>query len=617
MPAVVRRSGGAPPPWRVVVAIGMVVLGVAPVVGAPRFAAAGPTGFRPVVGTAGEVPRCDPDRPVLRLTGRATPDRARTYRALRFEVAPGTTRVEVAYRWTSRGPESRTDTTVIDLGLWDEHGDEGPGGFRGWSGDRQGRLDRDQGPVFVQADRAERGYVAGPVRPGRWTVELGFGAVHSAGADWTVLVRCRALAVGAAHPPDPVDPAHVARDAPGWYRADLHLHAYHSNPAGPAPAAMADAARRAGLDVVPVTEYVTDAHWAQLGAAARANPDLVLWPGREVITYRGHLIVLGETPSTLEYRQGRRGVEMADVIGRSRADGALVGVAHPTAFPGEALRSFCRGCEFELGDRIDWDLVDLVEVVTGPAVVDPATGKAPEPGVAGVANPFVATAVDRWEELLAQGHRLTAVAGSDDKLGPGYGSAVTVIGARRLARSDLAAALLAGRAYVQARGTASPTLQVEARAGEARAGMGATLVATEAELVVGVRGGSGQRIEVSRDGEVVREIPVTGDEFETRLPIDRDPAEGPLGTFWRVDVVDTIGPTALSNPVFLADRMPSAAARPATPTVAPRVANLVRAPDTGGSMTTDRPSWWVLPVGVLAAAGGAVLLVGARRRAAR
>ena len=33
-----------------------------------------------------------------------------------------------------------------------------------------------------------------------------------------------------------------------------------------------------------VTEYVTGRHWDTLGAVQRANPDLVIWPGREVIT---------------------------------------------------------------------------------------------------------------------------------------------------------------------------------------------------------------------------------------------------------------------------------------------------------------------------------------------
>ncbi len=100
----------------------------------------------------------------------------------------------------------------------------------------------------------------GPINPGTWSVEVGFGAVHSTGATWHVTVRCLDPTTGPVWTPDPVDPSYVARAAAGWYRADLHLHAYHSSPDGPTPAEMVADARRAKLDVVPVTEYVTDAH---------------------------------------------------------------------------------------------------------------------------------------------------------------------------------------------------------------------------------------------------------------------------------------------------------------------------------------------------------------------
>ena len=526
-------------------------------------------GSRSAAQSAGAPPDCRPAGSPVELTGALTDADVNTYRLSPVAVAAGTTRIEVGYSWTSAGADSDADKTVVDLGLWDEDGAFAPAGFRGWSGSREGKVAEGQPPIFVQQDVAARGYVPGPIEPGTWSVELGFGAVHSAGASWSVTVRCLDVATGPVWTPDPVDPLHVARDEPGWYRADFHLHAFHSNGEGPEPAAMVDFARKAKLDVVPVTEYVTDAHWGELGAAQRANPDLVIWPGREIITYFGHAIALGETPSTLDYRQGFEGVTLRDIATKTVADGAIFQVAHPTIFPGDALRTFCRGCEFRLGDRIEWEYVDTIEVVTGPVVVDLATFERPEPGATPFANPFVPTAIDLWESLLQEGHRITAVSGSDDKLGPGYGQTATMIKADRLSRPALIDALRAGHAYVQAKGAdASPTYEIDARTPDGvRGTFGDTLVGTTAKIDVTVNGASGQSLVVSRNGTEVQRIPVTGDPFTTTIDAARDPAEGPLGTFWRVDVADDVSVTAIGNPVFLADKPPPPKPRGPVPTV--------------------------------------------------
>jgi hypothetical protein len=112
-------------------------------------------------------------------------------------------------------------------------------------------------------------------------------------------------------------------------------------------------ARAAGLDFLPITEYVINRHWKEWGATARANPDLLFWPGREVITYFGHAIVIGEMPSVIDYRHGFEDVTLGDIQAASVADGTLFSVAHPTFFP-PPLDDLCRGCYFELSDGIDW-----------------------------------------------------------------------------------------------------------------------------------------------------------------------------------------------------------------------------------------------------------------------
>jgi hypothetical protein len=565
---------------------------------------------------------CRPEGQSVDLTGDVTTADRSTYVELPVAVAAGTTRIEVGYSWASNGPETDLDKTVVDLGLWDEDGPHATAGFRGWSGSRQGKVAEGQTPIFVQVDSAERGYVPGPVNAGTWYVELGFGAVHDAGATWHVTVTCRAPATGPVWTPDPVDPSYVARAEPGWYRADLHLHAFHSNPKGPDPAAMIEFARTAKLDVAPVTEYVTNTHWGQLGSTQRANPGLLLFPGREVITYFGHVIVLGETPSTVDYRQGFEGVDLRDIQRAAVGDGALFSIAHPTIFPGEALQAFCRGCEFRLADHVDWDLVDTLEVVTGPAVVDLSTFDRPPPGGSGIANPFVASAIELWESLLQQGHHITAVSGSDDKLGPDYGQTATMIHAESLSRPAIVDALRAGHAYVQTLGAdGSPTYDIDAHTADGtHATFGDTLVGTAATLDVTVNGANAQTLVVSRDGTELQRIPVTSDPFSTSIPIDRDPAEGPLGTFWRVDVASDVALTAVGNPIFLADAQPPPKERGPVPTSAPVIPNfpsVAAAPTAASGDSGGAGGATVVAVMAAVVGAGIVTVVVVSRRPSR
>lgn len=568
---------------------------------------------------AAPAPACAPGGAPVVLTGSVGPQDAKTYRTLPFEVAPGTTRVEVGYEWADVLPNPGVPVvggvleTVLDLGLWDEGGVGTPAGFRGWSGSRQGRTGAGQDPVWVQADSAERGYRPDPVQPGTWHVDLGIAYVAPTGATYEVTVRCLAAPMGPPFQSRPVDADHVARGEPGWYLGDLHLHAYHSHPRGLAGPEMVAAARAAGLDFVPVTEYVTDQHHRELGPVQEANPDLVIWPGREVITYYGHVIVLGETPHVVDWRHGAPGVSLRGIEDATVADGALFGVAHPTIFPTPLLASFCRGCELSVGETLDWDEVTTLEVVTGPSLVDDTQLGGPGLGVQ-VQNPFTLTAIDLWHQQLRKGHKITAVSGSDDKLGPGYGTSVTAVYAEQLSRRALAEALRAGHAYVRARGAeASPEVEVRVTTPDGQEGIvGDTVHADVATLSVHVTGAAGQTLVVTRDGLPAGLLPIaTGDERLT-VAATRDPGSGPLGTFWRVDTVDAQGFTTIGNPVFLADP----AARPATTSTTGPTSEPPTTTPTGGRLPSTGGAVPVLPVLGLVALAVATLgaLAGDRRR---
>jgi len=504
---------------------------------------------------------CAPGNPVIELTGSVTQADAKTYQLLPFEVDASTTRVEVGYEWTDNGagPSTPLTQTVFDLGLWDADGYRVPQGFRGWSGSRQGRLDQDQARIFVQADSAERGYNPGAIEPGTWYAELGIAAVGPQGADWRIEIACLGPVTNTQPAVDPVDPAHIANAGPGWYHGDFHMHGVHSNANAPEWDGVIQQAREAGLEFLMLSEYITGRHWDELGPVQRTHPDLLLWPGREVITYFGHVNTFDETRNVIEYRHGFEDVTIGEIQQQTKAAGGLFQVNHPTIFPGPAFENFCRGCEFTLGDDIDWSQVDTIEVVTGPVLATSSEVGLPAfPGQ--IQSPFVQTALDLWEDLLMQGHKITAVSGSDskgvddpaDRTRKGYGSSATVVFAQTLSRQGLRAGIQAGKAYIKTRGKhASPGLEMTVTAGAETGTFGDVFVADSATLEVTVTGAQGQRLRILQNGNQVLEVPIISDPFTHSQAINRSPQEGPLGTFWRVETLDQDSLTTIGNPVFL------------------------------------------------------------------
>src|SRR6266542_1732326 len=532
-----------------------------------------PSGLRAVSSAAADdVQACAPDKPLVEYSGTVSDSDSKTFKYLPFRVEDGTTRVEVGYEWSELGtPRDQFDFTTLDLALRDggvRSWTSASEGFRGWSGSNQGKLHQNQPRIFVQADSASRSYSPGPVEPGTWNVELGIAAVSSVGAGWRVEVQCSAPEVGSPLVPDLVDPTHVARPQAGWYNGDFHVHAYHSGPNGPSYPDAVLMARAAGLDFLPITEYVVGQHWKELGPIQRANPDMVIWPGREVITYYGHAIVLGET-TTLEYRHGYLDKTMDHILKQAKEEGALFSIAHPTFFPGERWEKYCRGCFFSLGDEIDWTKVDMMEVHTGPIIIpDPSRYDLPPYPIA---NPFTQTAIDAWVMRLRQGYRVTGVSGSDDKgTNPKegfYGMTSTEVYATELSRAALIEAVQAGHAYVRTFGAVglpplgippSPTLEMTAVTLDGQEGMfGDTLAADGAKATVTVNNGGGQTLEIFRNDESVpvQPVPITSNPFVFRFDASRGGNEGPLGTFWRIQTRGTfLGvsvPTTVGNPIFL------------------------------------------------------------------
>ncbi len=404
------------------------------------------------------------------LTGE---DRARGHIVyVPFTVPPGTARIEVDYSFWG-------GNSILDLGLADP--DFGPfpatEGFRGWSGSARRQ-------AHVTATDATPGYIPGSLQPGRWQVLLGLARVSPQGCDYTVTVRTTPGRTG----PDPVRrrEERPVPAAPEWLPGDLQSHTHHSDARG-SVMDLLQAARTRGLSFLAVTDHNTCSHHAELRELT--SEELVLIPGTEVTTYRGHANVWGVN-GFVDFRV-RDDADLDQLVRQVHERGGLFSVNHPKVTPD------CIGCDWEFAVPRE---ADAFEAWQGPWA----------------ARNWESLA--RFDERLRSGQRLTLVGGSDRHQPPQpdtdpavlqVGSPTTWLHASRSIEA-LLDALRAGKAFVSESPT-GPRLEITAGA----VAMGGAYSATSGKVRMRarVRGASGDRLAwVSAEG-TVREADLTGDDF--------------------------------------------------------------------------------------------------------
>lgn len=473
----------------------------------------------------------------LVLRGELTGADHQTYREVPFEVPAGTGRITVEVGYTGR--EART---TIDLGLRD------PERFRGWSGGNKARF-------TVSAEEATPSYLPGTLPAGTWSLVLGVPNIRpTTRSTYEARIwfdRENEAFAGFAETP--------LEGGPGWYRGDLHSHTGHSDAscrprgrgdgsADPAPRVpcpvyrTVEAATAAGLDFIAVTDHNTTSHAEALRELQIGFDDLLLIPGREITTFQGHANIFGPTAYVDFQVGGPRAPTMNAVIEEVAALGGVFSVNHPASPSGEV----CMGCGWTAPET-DWSRVQAIEVVNGGSMR--ALGGQAETPLSGI--PF-------WETLLNQGHRLTAIGGSDNHdadlpfdTPSAIGRPTTVIWADALSQPAVLAGLRAGRVFIDLDGDRGRSLEFSAEAGGARVEMGGALTAPGVvRFTVKAGGLAGGRIEVIRDGrpaEIV--LPALNASAESRafdLPIDGARA-------WvRINVRDGAGRLILvGNPIYL------------------------------------------------------------------
>lgn len=230
------------------------------------------------------------------------------HRSVPFEVPAGAESLEVSLVYDR-------SAAVIDLGC------EAPGGWRGWSGSKRETF-------VIRPDQATPGYLAGAPEPGEWHVEVGLRKLPLDPIGVTLTISIPAESAVEAEPQAPVHaaPRATARGLPAptgltWFAGDMHSHTTHSD-GSLSLDQLAATAVESGLDFLAVCDHNTVSHHPHL-AATGARHDLVLLPGQEVTTPRGHANAYGDI-GFVDFRR-----PASEWVREVAARGGLLSVNHP------------------------------------------------------------------------------------------------------------------------------------------------------------------------------------------------------------------------------------------------------------------------------------------------
>ena len=392
----------------------------------------------------------DSPPPDLVLEGKVQPTQNQTYIEAPFVVPDNTHRISVSFH--NLGHDQHT---VMDLGIAD------PVRFRGASGGNKDHF-------TISETDATPSYLPGAIPPGRWNLLLSIPNIRPGViSNWRAEIWFNRAIDDSSFTEQPL------RDAPGWYRGDLHMHTAHSDGSCPSQSGKSvpcplfltvQAAARRGLDFIAISDHNTTSSYDAERELQPYFDELLFIPGRELTTFYGHANAFGTT-RFMDYRVAAAQVPDANAMfRRARSLGAIISINHPEAPTGE----ICMGCGWTPAKPVDFSLVNSVEVVNGGG--PPATRF--------------------WEQLLREGRRPTAIGGSDNHHAdwppekPGsIGYPTTVIYAKNLSVSAILDGARSGRVFIDLMGSRNRLLDMSAQAGSATANMGSNLEPHSGESV--------------------------------------------------------------------------------------------------------------------------------------
>jgi len=454
----------------------------------------------------------------IMMEGHISADTPRGYHSLPFNVPDHTTRIDISYVCTPdlsdlRPGENPLDL-VADLEVFDSRGAEFMGaGYRGTSGNSRSA-------IFIADEDATPGYTAGKIQPGEWTIVLGFFRFGPAGCGYQVNISFTSGDPISAEPLSLL-PLRTWTDHPvnpsGWYKGELHCHTFHSD-GDSSPLDVLAKAESLGLDFLAITDHNNITHLMEI--AALGVQKIILIPGYEVTTYRGHWNVWG--PDTWVDFRVNSPKDMQKALKFAYKHTALASINHPRPYgpPWEYEKVYSNQC---------------VEVWNGHWMY-----------MNDVALAF-------WEERLQRGEHLVAVGGSDmhrlhaeheARLGtpttwiycPGDPTA-----------ADLLAELKAGHAFIS---DAPDGPRLYFSSGQAMTGDTVKRTSDTLDVAVRVADGVGLTLQLIGSDGILRATPVIQDDqpFIFTVPITQT-------KYVRAQLIepnsDDLVVRALTNPIYI------------------------------------------------------------------
>lgn len=454
-----------------------------------------------------------------------------TYRELPFTVPPGVQRMTVTLAYSGREKK-----TVVDLGLRD------PQGVRGWSGGAKQTIE-------IAEAFATPSYRAGPLTPGRWSVILGVPNIRDGEkSDVEVKVSLHSTFQNRTNVLSSDD---LGQPTGRWRRGDLHMHTGHSdgtcaNAHGlkiPCPVhKTVEAAAAAKLDFIAITDHNTLSQGPFISELQPAFPDLLIVPGMEVTTFFGHANALGlqaPIPFQLGHNELKDISALLDAMG---SQGALLSINHPRQPSGEA----CMGCGWTL-ETTPWDRVSAIEVVNGSSL---RLGGA-EGALSGI--PF-------WTQLLRDGHRITAIGGSDNhdptdaaglRQSP-VGVPTTYVWMNSLTQRGLLDGIASGRVFIDLKPGREKALSLSVSSSFGRSEMGQDAFLPQGETALataafeGVESGQAEFVSGGLDVTLAEGLANTA-----RISLKNGASQGWI----RVNIRSSAGDLILiGNPIYITDK---------------------------------------------------------------
>ena len=391
----------------------------------------------------------------LTLTGTITHAQNQTYVEVPFQVPTGTTRVTVNFSYTGRELH-----TTIDLGLFDSER------FRGWSGGNKSSF------TLSETD-ATPSYLPGPIRPGTWKLILGVPNIRE-GVTSTYEAHVHLSRAGEV-PAVSIFSSKPIHTGPGWFRGDLHMHDAHSDGSClsqsgikiPCPLyKTVEAATTRGLDFIAISDHNTTSHFNDLRELQPYFDKLLLIPAREITTFQGHANVFGPT-DFIDFRLTSPTVpDLNHLLDQVESLHGLLSINHPSQPTGEA----CMGCGWSVPNT-DYARISVIEAINGSNA---------ESRLSGI--PF-------WQQHLNQGHRITAIGGSDNHnadIQSPTSSAIahptTVVYAQSLSQTAILEAIRAGHVFIDIEGSRDRTLEFTAESNGTLASMGDSIASPSGQV---------------------------------------------------------------------------------------------------------------------------------------